>query len=148
MEGKDQGAEESDQLMAKKAFFGRPTGEGDQMDKDKIHQDGAGNMKTEIEQVIAEDIQAAQVKIQGKGSQEQRPVTARLRVDPAAHPGLEKELGDLAQVFDVGVSHDHVDVVVVEGSLKRVGIGQESQQEEDEAEEKISSHTLFRSFVF
>jgi hypothetical protein len=48
----------------------------------------------------------------------------------------------------VGVSYDHVDVIVVKGSLERIGVGQEDQQDNNDTEEKISSHELFRSFVF
>ena len=105
-------------------------------------------MKNKIEQVIPEDIQAAQIEIQSVGRHEQRAVAARLRVNPAPHLGLEEELRNIGRVFDVGVSHDHVNVIMVKGSLEGIGVGQEGQQEDDEAKEKIPSHSRFRSFVF
>jgi hypothetical protein len=93
MQGKDQTGKEGGQLIAERISRGWDSGKPEEMEKDEIHQDGAGHMEGKIEQVVAENVQAPQVKIQGEASHEQWPVTARLRVNPAAHLGLEEELG-------------------------------------------------------
>jgi hypothetical protein len=102
-------------------------------------------MKGKIEQVVSKDVQPIQVKIQGKSRHEKGPVTARLAVNPAPHLGLEEDLRNLPGILDKGISHNGMDIIMMKGIFKRIRIGQKTQENNDQAEKKISSHGLFGS---
>jgi hypothetical protein len=135
-------------LIAEWLDLGGGAGETNDVESDKIYQEATGYMEAKVEQVISKDTQAAQVIIQSKAGHEEWPVTARFAVNPASHLGLKKELRNSIEIFDKGIPHDHMDIIMMERSFEGIGIGQEGQQDYDEAENSIIFHNLSRSLIF
>jgi hypothetical protein len=125
MKGKDEGGKEGRELIAERLDLGGGAGETKDVKGDKIHQEAAGYMEAKVEQVISKDIQTAQVIIQSKAGHEEWPVTARFAVSSASHLRLKKELRNFIEIFDKGIPHDHMDIIMMERTFKGIGIGQE-----------------------
>ena len=86
--------------------------------------------------------------IESKSHQQKRTVAAGFIVNPAAHLGGYKELGDLTGVLDKRIPHDGMDVIVLKRIGKRIGIGQKEQEGNEEAEKMVSSHEISGSLPF
>ena len=114
-------------MIAEWLDIGTDTGKTNDVESDKIYQEAAGYVEAKVEQVKSKDIQAAQVKIQSKAGHKKWPVTARFAVRSASHLRLKKELGNLIEIFDKGISHDHMDIIMMERSLEGIGVGQKGQ---------------------
>ncbi len=105
-------------------------------------------MHQKIEEVVSEDIQSSPKMIESNGRHKKGAVTTGLVVNSTPQLGIYKKLGDLTRVFDKRVSLDDMIVVVLKRIFKRIGIGQEDQEGDEEAEKMISSHELFTSLAF
>lgn len=105
-------------------------------------------MNQKVEEMVSENVQPPQEMIESEARHQKGTVTAGLAVNSTPQLGVYKKLGDLTWIFDKGVSLDDMVVVVLKRIFKRIGIGQEDQEGNDEAEKMISSHKLFGSFAF
>ncbi len=89
-------------------------------------------MNSKIEQVIAENTQSSQIVIHGKSGHQQGAIAPGLLKNAASHMRVKKELRYIGKVFNIWVLYDYMNIIILEKTLKRIGVGQEGQKNDEE----------------
>ena len=89
-------------------------------------------MNQKIYEMIPQRVQYPQEIIQPERHHEERTVSTRLRDQTAAHFGGPEKFRQILKVFDMGISDNRVDVIILEGILKRIGIDKKDEENGDQ----------------